>query len=292
MLTNLLQMVVNGIAAGSSYALMGLAIVFIYKTSEVVNFAQGEMALISSYFTFALLNDHGISMYIAFPAAFIFSFLLGVFIEFAIIRRAKNPSVLNILMISLGLNLILFGLVSWKFGSEQQALPFPISVYDSLEVKGILISTLDMLSFIFSIVLMLFFYLFFRFSKFGMMVKATQQNEIAARLMGVRTKNIIMIIWGLSSLIGCVAGLLISLVTMQPSMMLLPMLKGLVAAVLGGLTSFPGVILGAYILGIIENLFGGLVNIEFKSIVAFFIVVIVLCIKPSGIFTYNYIKKK
>jgi len=109
--------------------------------------------------------------------------------------------------------------------------------------------------------------------------------------MGIRTNRILMITWGISSLVGCVAGLLIAPVTMQPYMMWDPMLKGFAAAVMGGMTSLPGSVFGAYIIGIIENLFGGYVSIEFKSVVAFLIIVLVLCFKPSGLFARHYVKK-
>jgi len=122
-------------------------------------------------------------------------------------------------------------------------------------------------------------------------MKATQQNSTAARLMGIRTHRILMVTWGISSLVGCTAGLLIAPVTMQPFMMWDPLLKGFAAAVMGGMTSLPGAVIGAYILGIIENLFGGYVSIEFKSVVAFLIIVIVLCVKPSGLFARHYVKK-
>ena len=109
--------------------------------------------------------------------------------------------------------------------------------------------------------------------------------------MGIRTNRILMITWGISSLVGCSAGLLIAPVILHPYMMWDPMLKGFASAVMGGMTSLPGSVFGAYLLGIIENLFGGYVSIEFKSIVAFVIIVLVLCFKPSGLFARHYIKK-
>jgi branched-chain amino acid transport system permease protein len=138
---------------------------------------------------------------------------------------------------------------------------------------------------------MIVLFLFLRYSKLGIAMKATQQNPTAARLMGIRTNRILMFTWGISSLVGCVAGLLIAPTTMQPYMMWDPMLKGFAAAVLGGMTSLPGSIFGAYAVGIIENLFGGYVSIEFKSVVAFAIIVLVLCFRPSGLFARHYVKK-
>jgi branched-chain amino acid transport system permease protein len=286
-----LQMVVSGIAVGSSYALMGLAMVIIYKTSEVPNFAQGEMALISSFLAYMLLDGYGMPYIVAFPAALIFSLLLGAFLEFAVLRRAKEPNILGLIVITIGIEMILLGLVSWKFGADQKTMPFPIGPYDSIALGEIFISTLEVWTLGIALFLMVAIFFFLRFTRLGMAMKATQQNQVAARVMGIRTKRIMMLTWGISSMVGCVAGLLIAPTIMHPYMMWDPLLKGFAAAVMGGMTSLPGAVFSAYLLGIIENLFGGYVSIEFKAVVAFVIIVLVLCIKPSGLFARHYIKK-
>ena len=122
-----MQMIASGIAVGSTYAMMGIAMFIIYKTSEVPNFAQGEMALISSFFAFMLLDQYGLPYHLAFPAALIFSILLGFLLEFAILRRAKEPNILGMIVITIGIEMILLGLVSWKFGADPKTMPFPIS---------------------------------------------------------------------------------------------------------------------------------------------------------------------
>jgi branched-chain amino acid transport system permease protein len=286
-----LQMIASGIAVGSTYALMGIAMVIVYKTSEVPNFAQGEMALISSFFAFMLLEQHGLPYHLAFPAALVFSILLGFFLEFSILRRAKEPNILGLIVITIGIEMILLGLVSWKFGADPKSMPFPISPWDSFAIGKVFISQLEMLTLVVALIIMVVLFVFLRHSKLGVAMKATQQNNMAARIMGIRTHRIMMVTWGISSFVGCVAGLLIAPATMQPYMMWDPLLKGFAAAVLGGMTSLPGAVVAAYLLGIIENLFGGYVSIEFKSAVAFAIIVLVLCIKPSGLFARHYIKK-
>jgi branched-chain amino acid transport system permease protein len=285
------QMVVNGIAVGSSYALMGLSMVIIYKTSEVPNFAQGEMALVTTYVTYLMLAGYGLPLYGALAGALVFAVALGCVLEFVVLRRTKEPSVLGMIIITIGIEMILMGMVSWKFGAEQKTMPFPITPYDSFIIGEIFISTLEVLTLAVALVMMVILFVFFRYSKLGMAMKATQQNPVAARIMGIRTNRILMMTWGISSLVGALAGVLIAPVIMQPYMMWDPMLKGFAAAVLGGMTSLPGAVVGAYILGIIENLFGGYVSIEFKSVVAFVIIVLVLCVRPSGLFARHYVKK-
>ena len=286
-----IQMVVSGIAVGSSYALMGLAMVLIYKTSEVVNFAQGEMALLTVFMTYLGLEHYGLPYYIAFPGALCFAALVGCFLEFAVLRRAKEPNVLGMIIITIGLEMILMGFVSWKFGADPKTMPFPISPYDSVTIGNVFVSALELLTFVAALSVMVILFLFLRYSRLGVAMKATQQNLTAARLMGIKTNRILMITWGISSVVGCVAGLLIAPTTMQPYMMWDPMLKGFAGAVLGGMTSLPGSVFGAYMIGIVENLFGGYVSIEFKGAVAFFIIVLILCVKPSGLFARHYVKK-
>ena len=287
-----LQMLASGIAVGSSYALMGLAMVIVYKTSEVVNFAQGEMALLSIFLTYMVLEFYGFPFYVAFPGALLFAVLLGFLLEFAVLRRAKEPNVLGMIIITIGLEMILMGIVSWKFGADPKTMPFPIAPYDSVTLGSIFVSGLEVLTFVVALVIMIdSLSVPAGTPSSGIAMKATQQNHIAARLMGIRTNRILMITWGISSLVGCVAGLLIAPTTMQPYMMWDPMLKGFAAAVLGGMTSLPGSVFGAYAIGIIENLFGGYVSIEFKSVVAFVIIVLVLCFRPSGLFARHYVKK-
>ena len=226
-------MIASGIAVGSSYALMGIAMVIIYKTSEVPNFAQGEMALISSFFAFMLLDQYGLPYHLAFPAAMIFSVLLGFFLEFAVLRRAKEPNILGMIVITIGIEMILLGVVSWKFGADPKTMPFFISPWDSVAIGEVYVSGLEMLTLVVALVIMVILFIFLRYSKLGVAMKATQQNNTAARIMGIRTHRILMVTWGISSFVGCVAGLLISPVTMQPFMMWDPLLKGFAAAVMG-----------------------------------------------------------
>ena len=286
------QVIISGIAVGSTYALMALAMVIIYKTSEVLNFAQGDMAMITTYVNFMLLTSYGLSFWLAIPLSMVFAALIGFLAEFAFLRRAKDPTVIGLIVITLGLQMIFFGLASWKWGSDQRALPFPITSFDTYVIGDFFISKLEVLTIVVALVLMLILFLFFKFTKTGVAMKATQQNKNAARLMGIRTNRILMFTWGLSSLVGAVAALLITpSATLDPFMMLDPQLKGCSAAVLGGMASLPGAAIGGYILGVVENLFGYYISIEFKSVVAFAIIVLILCIKPNGLIARRYVKK-
>jgi branched-chain amino acid transport system permease protein len=286
------QLIISGLSFGSLYALVALAMVIIYKTSEVPNFGQGEMAMLSTFVAYSLLVTHGYSFAVSFLGAMLFAAALGVFLEFAFLRRAKDPNILSLILITLGFEMVLYGLASWKWGADQRDLPFPVSDFDIVNLGPAVLSYLNIATLLITLVLMLILFLFFRYTKVGIAMKATQQNAMAARINGIRTNRILSITWALSSMIGGVAGILLApIVTLDPNLMLEPLLKGFASAVLGGMTSLVGAALGGYMLGIIENLFGGYVSLEFKSIVAFGIIVLVLCFKPSGLFARHYVRK-
>ena len=287
-----LQLLISGLSFGSLYALIAIAMVIIYKTSEVPNFSQGEMAMISTFVAYTLLGSSGQSFTISFIGALIFAAILGVFLEFVFLRRAKDPNILSLILITLGFEMILYGFAGWKWGADQRALPFPVSDFDIINLGPAVLSYLNIATLLITLILMFILFVFFKYTKVGIAMKATQQNAMAARINGIRTNRILSITWALSSLIGAVAGILLApIATLDPNLMLDPLLKGFASAVLGGMTSLVGAALGGYILAIIENLFGGYVSIEFKSIVAFMIIVLVLCFKPSGLFARHYVRR-
>jgi branched-chain amino acid transport system permease protein len=287
-----LQLIVSGISFGSLYALIALAMVIIYKTSEVPNFGQGEMAMISTFVAYTLLVTRGCSFAVSFLGGLIFAAMLGMFLEFIFLRRAKDPNILSLILITLGFEMVLYGLASWKWGADQKDLPFPVSDFDIINLGPAVVSYLNIATLAITLLLMFILFLFFKYTKAGIAMKATQQNAMAARINGIRTNRILSLTWALSSVIGAVAGILLApIATLDPNLMLEPLLKGFASAVLGGMTTLVGAVLGGYILGIIENLFGGYVSLEFKSVVAFLIIVLVLCFKPSGLFARHYVRK-
>ncbi len=287
-----LQLLVSGISIGSIYALVALAMVIIYKTSEVPNFAQGEMAMISTFIAFMFLDTFGQSFFVSFTGALLFAIALGMFLEFVFLRRAKDPNILSLILISLGFEMMLYGLASWKWGAEQHSLPFPVSDFDIINLGPAVVSYLNITTLLVAFFLMFVLFLFFKYTKVGIAMKATQQNMVAARINGIRANRILSITWGMSSFIGAIAGMMLApMATLDPNLMMDPLLKGFAAAVLGGMTTLVGSVIGGYILGIIETLFGAYVSLQFKSIVAFLIIVLVLCFRPSGLFAKHYVRK-
>jgi branched-chain amino acid transport system permease protein len=286
------QLIVEGLAIGACYGLFAIAFVIIYKTSDVINFAQGEMAMLSTFVAYHILTFYQYPFWLAFILSMVFAVLLGIVVEFAFLRPAKEPSALGLIVITLGAEMLLMGLAGWKWGAEQESFHFPMSFQVTHEpIKGVIISDWAIGVFVTTAILMVVLYLFFKYTRLGIAMKATQQNKNAAKIMGIRVERVFSFAWGLSSLLGAVAAMFFAArATLDPNFMMEPFLRAFAAAVLGGLMSIPGVVIGGEIFGLIENFFGYMWP-EWKPIVAFLVIIIVLCIRPSGLFGKHYVKK-
>jgi branched-chain amino acid transport system permease protein len=286
------QLLIEGLAMGACYGLFGLAVVIIYKTSEVINFAAGEMAMFSTYVAFHILTVYNCPFWLAFILALVFAALLGVLIEYLFLRPAKNPTLLGLIVITLGAEMLLMGLASWKWGAEGQAFLLPLSYKVTYEpISGFIVSEWAIAVFITAAVIMTFLYFFFNHTQLGTAMRATQQNKHAAKIMGINTDRVFAFSWAFSSVIGVIAATLLSAkAILDPQFMMEPFLRAFAAAVLGGLMSIPGVLIGGAIMGLLENFFGYAWP-AWKPITAFVVIVLVLCVRPSGLFAKHYIKK-
>lgn len=285
----LAQLIVSGLAAGSLYALVALGIVMIYKTSDVLSFAQGEITMVNTFFAYSLLEFYKLSFWVAFPLTILFAWVLGMALEYIFLRPAENPTILGLIVITLGFDLILYGVAGWIWGYDSTSFPSPFSDFVTYRFAGVVVSQVNLAIFTTALLLMLALFAFFRFSKTGIAMRAVAQNHRAARVMGIRAKRINAITWAISSVLGAVAGVLIAPITfLDINMGLNPALKAFTAAVLGGMTSMPGAVIGGLSLGVIENLVGGYISPELKVSVAFFVIILVLCIRPRGLLGRHY----
>ena len=277
-----LQYVAGGLAAGSLYALAALGLTLIYKTTGVVNFAHGEMAMVSTFVAYLLLTAYHVPYPAAFVGALVFAALLGVVIERAFMRRVQGASVLTQIMVTLGLFLVLNGAMSTRFF---EVLPFPQPVGGTpFNLGGVRVSPDSLLIFGLAAALMLGLYLFFRYTLLGIALRATAQNLQVARLMGVRVGRVYATTWAVSAVLGAVAGLLIAPSTgLYTSFMGEVAIKAFAGAILGGLGSLPGAVIGSLLLGVLENLIAGYVSTELKAAFAFSVILLVLVVRPEGI---------
>jgi len=294
-----LQLFFDGISMGCLYALIALAMVIIYKASEVPNFAQGNMGMISTFAAYYIMEKYGFNFPLSVVGALIFSILLAIFFEFVFLRRAKEPNILNLILITIGFERILYGLAGWKFGADQKLFPssfdpLPLQRDAVFNVGGVAMGHVGIIVIAVSGVLIISLFLFFKYTNLGIAMKATQQNKLAARINGIRINRIMSVTWALSSMVGAIAAMLLvpgTATGLDANLMLAPLLKGFAAAVLGGMTSLIGSIGGGIILGVIEKFFGFYVSSEFEVVVSFAIIILILWFRPSGLFGRHFVRK-
>ena len=278
----LFQQVLSGLATGSIYASLALALVMIYQATESVNFAQAEMAMFSTYVAWTLMQA-GVPFWVAFLLTVGISFLGGVLIERTLIRPVESAPVLNQVIVFIGLLVIFNSLAGWIFTYTVKDFPSPFPersllngmiTFHDLGVIGITLAMLALL------------YLFFRFTPLGLAMRAAAQNPASARLVGIRVGWMLAIGWGFAAALGAVAGIMVAPVLfLDPNMMSGVLIYAFAAALLGGISSPGGAVVGGLIVGVLENLVGTyLIPSELKLAVALMLITIILVVRPSGLF--------
>jgi branched-chain amino acid transport system permease protein len=292
-MTDLLQQVTSGLASGAIYASLALAIVLVYRTTDIVNFSQGEMATFTTYIAWTLM-DNGMSYWPAFALTLLVAFAGGVTIERVLIRPVEGRSPLVIVIVTIGLLIGLNGLVGWIWGGGIKAVdtPFPEGTVD---VAGVTVSKLDIGTFVVCLATVLVLWLFFRFTTLGLAMRAVALNPDASRLVGVRVGWMLALGWGLAAVLGAVAGLMAApTVILDPTMMLVILIYAFAAAVLGGIDSPIGAVVGGLLLGVIVNLLGTYVDFvggELRLPTALAILLFVLLVRPSGLFGQRVVRR-
>ncbi|SDR09734.1 amino acid/amide ABC transporter membrane protein 1, HAAT family [Rhizobiales bacterium GAS191] len=281
----LLQQILAGLATGTIYACIALAIVMTYLAIGHLNFAQGEMAMFSTFIAWQLMQ-WGVPYWIAFLATIALSFLFGVLIERVVLRPIQHAPILSHVAVFIGLLAILNSLAGfiWNFTVKPFPTPFgTASLFDSGFISahqaGMIVVTLAVL---------VFLYAFFRFTRIGLAMRAAAADPVSARLVGIRVGWMMALGWGMASAIGAIAGMMIApVVFLEPNMMLGILLYGFAGAVLGGLASPLGAVCGGLIVGVVENLAGTFIPViggELKFTIALVVIVAVLVMKPQGLF--------
>ena len=288
------QQTVAGLATGAVYGSLALALVLIYRATEVINFAQGEMAMATVYIAYQLIQ-WGFSYWEAFFTTLPIALLLGVVIQVALIRPVQHRSVIAVVIITVGLFILIDGLVAWKWGADIKFMPSPFGnrVY---HIGGVAIAREDIGTIIITVFSVVLLWALFRFTKLGLAMRASALRPTAAALVGVRVDRMLAIGWGLAAVLGTVAGLMAEPAefVLQPTFMQPILLYGFAAAVLGGLESPAGAVVGGIAIGIFLNLVGQYVHFitsELRLPFAFLVLLAVLLIKPTGLFGHRRIRK-
>jgi branched-chain amino acid transport system permease protein len=281
-----LQQVTSGLASGAIYASVALALVLIYRATDVINFAQGEMATFATFIAWSLMH-HGLSYWPAFVLTLLIAFVGGVGVERVLIRPVERRPEIVTVIVTIGLLIALNGLTGWIWGPEVKAFdsPFPNRTID---VGGVAISTQDIGTFCVCLAIVLLVWIFFRFTTVGLAMRAVAVNPDASRLMGVRVGWMLALGWGLAAVLGAVAGMMAApTVFLDPDMMLVILIYAFAAAVLGGIDSPVGAVVGGLVLGVVINLLGryvGFVGQQLRLPSALALLLLVLLVRPQGLF--------
>ena len=278
----LLHQIAAGLATGGVYASLALALVMIYQATHHVNFAQGELAMCSTYLAWSLINA-GLPYWAAFIITVVASFFFGVGIERVLIRRVENAPVLTVVIVFIGMQFILNSLAGWIFGYTIQTFPSPFPEDPPFGNPYINSHELGIVAVTFLVVGLL--WAFFRFTSAGLALRAAAVNSESAALCGIRVGSMLALGWGLAAAIGAVAGMLIApVVFLDPNMMGGILIYAFAAALMGGIDSPVGAVIGGFLLGVLENLAGAyVIGTELKLTVALVTIVTVLVVKPSGL---------
>ena len=282
----LIQQIVSGLATGGIYGSLALALVMIYQATDVVNFAQGEMAMFSTYLAWTLLNA-GLPYWVAFVATLAIAFVGGLLLERVLIRPVESAPVLTIVIVCIGLLVILNSMAGWIYSYIQKPFPSPFPS-TPIRVGNIYFGAHSIGALGITLLVLLGLYVFFRFTTLGLAMRAAAQNPVSSRLCGIRVGWMLAVGWGLAALVGAVAGMMVApIVFLDPNMMSGILIYAFASATLGGFTSPGGAVVGGLIVGVIENLVGtyvGFIGTELKLTVALALILIVLVVRPSGLF--------
>ncbi len=288
-----IQQVISGLATGSIYAALALALVMIYEATDVVNFAQGEMAMFATYICWTMLNA-GMPYWGAFFATIAVAFVGGVIIERVIIRPVENAPILSIVIVTIGLLVIFNSLANWIYTGTQKPFPSPFPK-EPINIGGIVLGAHDLGQIGVTLVVLLCIWVFFRFTPLGLAMRAAAQNPVSSRLVGIRVGWMLALGWGLAAMFGAIGGIMVAPVLfLDPNMMGGVQIYAFAAATLGGFTSPLGAVVGGLIVGVVENLVGTYVSFigtELKFTVALALIIIVLVVKPSGLFGRTVVKR-
>ena len=280
------QQVVSGLATGGIYGSLALALVMIYQATDVVNYAQGNMAMFSTYLAWSMINA-GWPYWLAFFATLAVAFVGGIAIERIVIRPVENAPILSIVIVSIGLLVILSSVAGWIYTYTQKPFPSPFP-NRPIKLGNVIVGAHDIGAIAVTLIVLLLLYLFFRYTTLGLAMRAAAQNPVSSRLVGIRVGWMLALGWGLAALVGAVAGIMVApVVFLDPNMMGGILIYAFASATLGGFTSPGGAVVGGLIVGVTENLVGTYVRFigtELKLTVALAIILIVLMVKPSGLF--------
>jgi branched-chain amino acid transport system permease protein len=290
-----LQLVINGLVVGSIYSLVALGFVIIYKATKVVNFAQGELVLVGAYICFALTVQMQLPFLVSFAITLLFSIALGLCLERVVLRPLIGEPIISVIMVTVGLSSVLKALVQLFWGTQIRVYP-PMLPETPIYIAGLPVAPVYIAAMIISLFLFATFSLFFKYSSVGIAMRATAFDQQVAQSMGIGIKRIFALSWCIAAVVSSIGGVILGNINGINSQLGHLGLKVFPAVILGGLDSLLGAALGGLIIGVLENVCDGLAkdlfNLNgFREVAAFVVLVIILMIRPHGLFGTEEIER-
>jgi branched-chain amino acid transport system permease protein len=287
-----LQLLISGVAQGCIYGLIALGFVLIYKATETVSFAQGELMMLGAFGGLVGMTMLGFPYWLAITSAVVAMAFFGVVLERVVIRPILGQPAFSIVMLTIGIGYVARGLITMIPGIGTETLALPVPYKDEIwNVGGVILNVEHMVVIGATAVLCVLLFALFRYSKLGIAMQAASQNQLAAYYMGIPVQRLNGIAWGLAAAVAAIAGLLLAPITFVHANMGFIGLKAFPAAVVGGFGSLPGAIVGGLVIGIVESLSGFYLPDGVKDIAAYVVVLIMLMVKPNGLFGDKLRKK-
>ncbi|ODS90796.1 MAG: ABC transporter permease [Comamonas sp. SCN 65-56] len=287
-----IQLLISGVAQGCIYGLIALGFVLIYKATEIVSFAQGELMMVGAFIGVAVMAWLGFPFWLAVIASMAAMALLGLLLERLVIRPVLGQPAFSIVMLTIGIGYLLRGLVTMipGIGTETRTLAVPYKDA-TLHWGGLIVGAEQLVVIAATIVLCALLFAMFRYTRLGVAMQAASQNQLAAYYMGIPVQRINGMVWALAGMVAAIAGLLLAPITFVYANMGFIGLKAFPAAVVGGFGSLPGAIVGGLVIGVIESLSGFYLPEGFKDVAAYIVVLIMLMVRPNGLFGERLVKK-
>lgn len=289
-----LQILISGLVVGAVYALVAFGFVLIYKSSDVINFAQGEFLLVGAYIALSLVVFYQVPFLAAVALTLSMCVILGIVVERLVLRPFIGERVISVIMATLGLSLLMRGLIQMIWGTETRTFPgiFPDT---PVRMGDVVVSQVYLWSLAIAVLLLAVFTIFFKYSSTGIVMRAAADDQVAALSMGISVKRIIAIAWAIAAVVAAIGGVLLGNINgVNPSLAYIGLMV-LPVVILGGLDSVPGAIVGGFTIGLLESLAGGyldpLVGGGVKEVVPFVVLLLVLMIRPYGLFGKEIIER-
>ncbi|MFA5663074.1 branched-chain amino acid ABC transporter permease [Castellaniella sp.] len=284
----LLAFAVNGILVGALYGVVAMCFVLIYKATQILNFAQGEFLLIGAWICWATIVQFGLPFWLGFLVTLAFMFLFGVLLQMVVLRPMIGEPIISVIMLTIGLSIVFRSAMNWIFGSHVRSFPAVFDT-DHVEILGLNVQMPYVLSFVLAILVVLGFFLFFKYSRMGLAMRATAFDQQVAQSLGVSVERVFALSWAISAMASALAGVVIGMVNGVSSSLAFYGIKVFPAVIVGGLDSIVGGMVGGLIVGVIENLaaFADTQYLHWGNlleVVPFYVLIIILMVKPYGLF--------